>query len=301
MKAAVIHEYGGPLSYEDVPDPVTGPGEVLIEVAAAGVNNIDIIERNGGTKDERPLHFPAILGWDVSGTIVALGVGIEGLVVGEKVVAWANHTYAERVVAKADLFARLPDGLDLVDAAAVPLAAVTGSELVTQGAVVKPWQTVLVSGATGSVGRAAVYTAKNLGARVVAGVTRRQLDVAKHIGADEILALDDETAFAAQPQVDVIANTVRGATAAALMKKAKDGGTFATVTGPPSNAKDFPKVNVAAFYSNKDAELLGILLQAVRDKKFAMPIDRRIPLRDAGAAQDALAKGGLHGKILLLP
>lgn len=299
MKAAVIHQYGGPeeLEYEDVPDPVPGPGEVLVKVAAASINPIDIILRSDSAGN---LMFPAILGWDVSGTVMKLGDGVSGLAVGEKVAAWADHTYAELVVAEANLFARIPEGLDLVDAAALPLVTVTGSQLVSQVAQPKAGDTVLVSGAVGNVGRAAAYMAKNMGARVIAGVRTSQRGEAKHLGADDVLALDDETAFAAFPQVDIVANTVRGATAAALMSKVKSGGTFASATGEPDNAKDFPGVKVAAFHSHQDALLLFELMEAVRDKKLTIPIARRMPLRDAGAAQ-AAEQQGVNGKVLLIP
>jgi NADPH:quinone reductase-like Zn-dependent oxidoreductase len=299
VKAEVIHHYGGPeeLKYEDAPDPVPGPGEVLIKVAAAGINPIDIIERNGGTK----LPLPAILGWDASGTIAKAGDGVDGLAVGEKVATWSYHTYAELVVAKAEWVAKLPDGLDLVDAAALPLATLTGSQLISQLTDVQAGNTVLVSGADGAVGRSAVYTAKSLGARVIAGVRKKDLDEAKHVGADEVLALDDDAAFAAFPQVDIVANTVRGATAAALMSKVKSGGTFASATGEPDNAKDYPSVKVKTFHSHQDSLMLFELMEAVRDKKLTIPIDRRIPLRDAGAGQAAVQQGGLRGKVLLIP
>jgi NADPH:quinone reductase-like Zn-dependent oxidoreductase len=299
VKAVVIHAFGGPdvLQYEDAPDPVPGPGEVLVKIAASGINPIDIIERNGGTN----LKLPAILGWDTSGTVAKLGQGVSGLAIGEKVAAWAYHTYAEFVVAKAEWFAKVPDGLDLVDAAAVPLAGLTGSQLVSQVAGVKVGDTVLVSGADGAVGRSAVYTAKNLGARVIAGVRKNDVADAKQIGADDVLALDDETAFDAFPQVDVVANAVRGATAAALMSKVRSGGTFASATGAPDNAKDYPSVNVKTFHSHQDGAMLFELMEAVRDKKLTIPIDRRIPLRDASAGQAAVQQGGLHGKILLIP
>jgi NADPH:quinone reductase-like Zn-dependent oxidoreductase len=299
VKAAVIHQYGGPeeLKYEDVPDPVPGPGEVLIKVAAASINPIDIIERTGGTK--APL--PAILGWDASGTVMQLGAGVSGLAVGEKVATWSYHTYAERVVAKAEWFARIPEGLDLVEAAALPLVTLTGSQLISEVAKPKAGNTVLVSGADGGLGRTAVYTAKNLGAHVIAGVRKSDVEEAKHIGADEILALDDDAAFAAFAQVDIVANTVRGATAAALMGKVKAGGTFATATGAPDNANDFPSVKVAAFHSHQDSLMLFELMEAVRDKKFSIPIDRRMPLRDAAAGQSAVEKHQVKGKVLLIP
>ncbi len=303
MKAAVIHQYGGPeeLKYEDVPDPVAGPGEVLIKVAAAGINPIDIAQRSGAAKDFTPIQFPAILGWDGAGIVTKLGEGVGGLAVGERVALLAFHTYAELVAAKAELFVRVPDGLDLVDAAALPLVTQTGSQLISVGSGAKEGMTVLVSGAVGGVGRSAVYTAKNLGARVIAGVQKRQVEEAKHIGADDVLALDDDAAFAGFPQVDIVANTIRGATAAALMTKIKSGGTFVSATGAPSNANEFPSVRFVDFHMKPDSEMLFLLMEAVRDKKLTIPIDRRMALRDAAAGQAAVEKGGLRGKVLLIP
>jgi len=303
VKAVVIHRYGGAeeLKYEDMPDPVAGPGEVLVKVAAAGINPIDIAQRSGAAKDFTPIQFPAILGWDGAGIVAKLGEGVSGLAVGERVALLAFHTYAELVAGKAELFVRVPDGLDLIDAAALPLVTQTGSQLISVGSGAKEGNTVLVSGAVGGVGRSAVYTAKNLGAHVIAGVEKRQLDEARRIGADEVLALDDAAAFAAFPQVDIAANTVRGATAAALMTKVRPGGTFASATGAPSNAKDFPLVKVVDFHMKPDSEMLFELMEAVRDKRLTIPIARKMPLREAAAAQAAVEKGGLHGKILLIP
>ena len=110
MKAAVIHEYGGPevLRYEDYPDPVLQSGEVLVRVAAAGVNPVDALERSGETKAWRPVQFPGVLGWDLSGTVEKLETGAEGFSVGDQVLAWAYHTYAELCAVKAGLLARFP-------------------------------------------------------------------------------------------------------------------------------------------------------------------------------------------------
>jgi NADPH:quinone reductase-like Zn-dependent oxidoreductase len=301
VKAAVVHEYGGPdeLKYEDVPDPVAGPGEVLVKVAATAINPVDLLEISGAMKDRRPLHFPAILGRDVSGTVVALGAGVQNLKIGDKVCAWILHTFAELCAADAGLFAKLPDGLDIVDAAALPLVTLTGSELVSVAGNVSAGDTVIVAGAAGGVGRSAVFTAKKLGARVFAGVLKDQLDQAESIGADEAIALDDDEAFAALPQADVVANTVRGKTATLLLGKVKPNGIFASVTGAPENAAG-SQVNVVAFVSKQDTPLLESLLEAARDDKLTIPIDRRIPLRDAAAGAAAVAKGGI-GKVLLTP
>lgn len=302
MKAAVLHQYGGPenLAYEDLPDPVPGAGEVLVKVAAAGINPIDAHWIGGVTEDWRTLHFPAVLGWDVSGTVAQLGSGVNELCVGDRVAAWADHTFAELVVANADLFAQVPSGLDLVDAAALPLVTLTGSQLISMASGMKPGDSVLVAGAAGGVGRSAVYMAKKLGGTVIAGVLESQLDQAQSIGAHRTLALDDRAVFAALPQVDIVANCVGGATASALMSKVKAGGTFASVTGGPGNADAYPAVKVVSFRSKQNSAQLRALLEAVATGELTIPIDRRIPLRDAAAGEAAAAKGGI-GKVLLVP
>lgn len=302
MKASVIHEYGGPevLKYEDYPDPILHPGEVLVRVAAAGVNPIDTLERSGQTKQWRPVQFPGVLGYDLSGMVEKLGAGVEGFSIGDQVLALADHTYAELCAVKAELLARVPESMNLVDAAALPLVTMTGSQLILVGADVKAGQTVLVSGAMGGVGRSAVFAAKDRGAVVVAGVLKRQLDSAKNLRADRVVALDDPTAFAELQPVDVVANTVRGKTAEDLMGKVKLGGTFASVTGAPANAAKYPGFRTVAFVSKQDTKNLEYVVEAVRAGRLTIPIGSKLPLRSAAEAHAAIAKGSA-GKILLLP
>jgi len=301
MKASVIHEYGGPdvLKYEDYPDPVLQPGEVLVRVAA-GVNPVDTLERSGQTKEWRPIQFPGVLRWDLSGIVEKLGVGVQGFSRGDQVLAWAYHTYAELCAVKVELLARVPNGMNLVDAAALPLVTMTGSQLIYVAADVKPGQTVLVSGAAGSVGRSAVFAAKDRGAVVIAGVLKRQLNAAKDLGVDRVVALDNAIDFANLEPVDVIANTVRGKTSEDLMDKVKQGGTFASVTGAPANAARYPGVRTVAFVSRQDTKNLEHTVEAVRAGKLTIPIGSKLPLRKAADAHIAMATGGV-GKILLLP
>ena len=302
MKAVVMHEYGAPevLKFEEYPDPVAGAGEVLLRVAAAGINPVDTFERNGSTQAWNPLHFPNILGWDLAGTVIECGSGVKDLAVGDRVCAWAYHTYAEQCVVKAELLAKLPAGLDLIDAAALPLVTITGGQLITVASGVQSGQTVLVSGAAGGVGRSAVFAAKDRGAVVTAGVLKRQLEQAASIGADQVVPLDDDDAMSHFGKVDVIANTVRGKTAELLLGKVKPGGVFASVTGAPENAKDYSDVRVVAFVSKQDSAFLSYMTEAARDGKFMIPIDRRLPLADAAKAHVAVEAGGI-GKVLLVP
>ena len=302
MKASVVTAYGGPevMKYQDMPDPQPGAGDVLVKVAGIGINPEDMLERNGDLKDRWPLRFPAIIGLDVSGTVATAGDGVTDLAVGDRVCGWSYHTYAELVADKATFFARVPETMDLVDAAAIPLVGLTGSQLISVASGLQPGQTVLVSGAAGAVGRCAVYMAKALGARVIAGVQRFQLDQAGSIGADETIALDDPAAFATIPQVDVVANTLRGKTATDLLAKVKAGGTFASVTGAPDGAKDYPKVRVVPFRSKQDRAGIAFIADAVNAGKMTIPIGRREELKKAGAAQAEFTKGGI-GKVLLVP
>lgn len=302
MKAVVIHEYGGPdvLKFEEYLDPDPGPGEVLVKVAAASINPIDTMERAGDTKAWNPIKFPGILGWDVSGTIVKAGSGVDGFQVGDEVFAWSAHTYAELCVVKTEFLVKVPKGLDLVESAALPLVGITGSQLISIAGDVKSGQTVLVSGATGGVGRAAVFTALDCGATVIAGVQTKHLEEARSLGASHVVALDDETAMAAMDRVDVIANTVRGQTAEALLHKVKPGGIFASATRAPGNAKEYPDVRVVGFVSRNDAKTLLYVAQGMRDGKLAIPIGLTLRLSEVSRGHAALAKGGT-GKILLVP
>jgi NADPH:quinone reductase-like Zn-dependent oxidoreductase len=104
-----------PVEYGEFPVPVVGNGDVWVKVAAASINPIDIMERSGLTKDFKPVSFPGVLGWDLSGTVVQVGPDAVSFSIGDKVLAWAYHTYAELCVVKAGLLAKVPDGLDLVE------------------------------------------------------------------------------------------------------------------------------------------------------------------------------------------
>jgi NADPH:quinone reductase-like Zn-dependent oxidoreductase len=301
MKAIVVHQYGGPevLKFEDYPDPVAGPGEVLVRVAAASVNPIDYKRRAGLTKDFYPMAFPGLIGVDLSGTVVKIGPGVEGFSVGDQVFAMADNTYAELCVMKAAILARVPKGLDLIQAAALPLVTTTGNQLLSATGI-NAGETVMVVGAVGNVGRSAAFTAKHLGATVIAGVLKRQMEEAKSVGADQVVATDDDGAIASLPPLDAVADTVGGRTAEKLIAKVKPGGVFASVAGTPENATEYPSVKALFVFSHFDRDTLQFMAEAVRDGKLVIPIGKKLPLSEAAEAQSAAEKGGI-GKILLVP
>ncbi|HEY2534363.1 MAG TPA: NADP-dependent oxidoreductase [Xanthobacteraceae bacterium] len=301
MKAIVVNQYGGPevLKFEEYPDPVPGPAEVLVRVAATSVNPLDYKRRAGLLKDSYPIQFPGIIGVDIAGTVLKIGPGVEGFSVGDRVFAMAADSYAELCVVKAAILAKVPEGLDLIQAAALPLVTTTGNQLISATGI-KAGQTVLVVGAAGSVGRSAVFTAKQRGALVIAGVLKSQMDETKTVGADQALATDDDDAIASLPMLDVVADTVNGKTAEKLIAKVKSGGVFASVVGAPRNASHYTSsVKVVPVVATPDAKTLEFMAEAVRHGKLVIPISQKLPLREAAEAQAEAEKGGV-GKILLV-
>ena len=303
MKAVRLYEYGGAenLKFDvDVPEPTLTADSVLVEAAAASVNPIDWKIRSGARQKDFPLTMPAILGYDVSGTVRAVGSNIRSFKPGDRVLAFAAATYAEFVVVEGALLTHLPDGLDLVDAAAIPLAVLTGDQLVKLATRAQHGQTILVSGALGSVGRAAVHSAKKLGARVIAGVRARQLPEARALGVSDTVAIDDDTAIARLALVDGVADTVGGETAAKLFSKVRNGGNFGYASVlPDSVPATNPAVNVTRVFARPDASKVREFADDVRDGKFVLPIGQRLPLREAAKAHVLAQKGG-SGKLILV-
>jgi len=161
MKAVLLHGYGDVtrFSYEDAPMPVPASGEVLAKTIAVSINPVDWKIRRGDLKEMMPINFPAVLGRDLSGEVLALGEGVTDLKIGEQVFGLVDHSYAEYVVCKAGDIARIPDALDPIDAAALPLVLLTGAQVIEVGIHPRPGETILITGAMGGVGRTAVHVA----------------------------------------------------------------------------------------------------------------------------------------------
>lgn len=303
MKAVRIHEYGGPevLRYEtDVPEPGLGADSVLIEAVATSVNPIDWKVRSGARQKDFPLTMPAILGKDVSGVVRAIGGNIRSFKPGDRVLAMADATYAQLVAVPGANVTHLPDGVDAIDAAGLPLVSLTGDQLVRLATRVERGQLILVSGALGSVGRAAVHSAKKLGATVIAGVRKAQLAQAANLGVSRVIAIDDDAAIAALEPLDGVADTVGGDTAVKLFARIKAGGRFGYASVFPADAAaKNPSVVVTRVFGRPDASKLREFADDIRDGTFSLPISRRMPLSEAAAAHTLLEKGG-GGKIVLL-
>ena len=191
MRAVRFHEHGDEsvLQVDDVDRPEPGPDEVLVEVAAAGVNPVDTYFREGSYE---PYGLPAIPGVDAAGTAAAVGEAVEGIAKGDKVFATGLSGampggYAEFVAVPDDRIAALPDDADLVAAGAAGVAAVTAWRALVQHATLRPAETVLIHGGSGGVGHAAVQVAAATGAHVIATAAEEYHDEVAALGADAVL------------------------------------------------------------------------------------------------------------------
>jgi NADPH:quinone reductase-like Zn-dependent oxidoreductase len=300
MKAVVLHGYGDvtQLHYETAPDPEPGPGEVLIQLTATSVNPIDWKLMRGEFRNI-PLQFPAILGRDIAGIVVALGSGVSQPALGTKVMGIGNRAHAELVAAKADTLTEIPEGLPDESAAALALVGLTGAQLVENLVRPQKGETVLVTGAVGSVGRVAVYVLQQQGARVIAGVRGTQLQQAEILEASRVVALDDEHALSQLRDLDAIADTVDHEVAEKLLGCLRPGGTFATVLAPPKAAQE-RGFRVESMMAHPDPECLAELATDLARGRFYVPIGKTLSLSSARDAYAAAQRGG-SGKIVMFP
>jgi NADPH:quinone reductase-like Zn-dependent oxidoreductase len=299
MKAVVLHEYGGvdQLRYENIPDPKPGAGEVLVRVISTSVNPVDLKLRTGQYKSYMPLDLPAILGRDVAGEVEEVGEGVTKFKRGDMVMGLVSHSYAQFLTAKADDLTKIPEGLKPADAGVIPLIAETGAQLMELGVQPKSGETILVTGALGSVGRTALYVAKQHGAHVIAGVRLKQKMDAASLGADQVVALDEESDLKTLPDLDAIADTVDGDTIARLIPRLKKQGRLASVLGKPPGTEN---IDVRPIVAKPDPNRLFELAKDVSEGRLKIPIACRMSLSDIRKAHEAAEKG-VAGKVLLTP
>jgi NADPH:quinone reductase-like Zn-dependent oxidoreductase len=302
MKAVLIYAYGdaSQLRYEETDMPKYGDNEVLVKVHATSVNPIDLKLRSGAAKSRMPLTLPAILGRDLSGEVAEAGRSVTGFPKGMRVMALANRTYAEYTVVTADVLAPIPEALSFEQAAALPLVTTTGSQLIERAVKPKAGQTVLVTGALGGVGRTALHVAHKHGARVLAGVRLKEKEDAAKLEVEGVVAIDSEEEIGQLHDLDAIADTVGGTTIQRLLRTIGKGGVLGSVLGEPEGAKKYD-IRVEAFMAQPDASRLSQLADDVARHEFSIPIGRTMKLQDIQEAHRIFERGGLGGKIVLVP
>ena len=302
MKAVVLKAYGDvdQLSYQEAEKPQPRAGEVLVKVAAASVNPVDWKIRSGAMRAIMPMELPIIPGYDLAGEVAEVGAGVTTFKMGQKVLAVADHCYAEFALVKADVLAAMPEGLSFEQAAALALVSMTGAQLIERGVKPKSGQSVLVTGALGSVGRTAVFVARQRGAKVIAGVKSSQVADAKALGPDSVVSLEDDKELAKFSNLDAIADTVGAAVTPKLLKLLRPGGLLASVVGPPDEAKNYD-IRAEMVIQQPDAAQLARLAEDVARGRLEIPIARVFKLEEAGDAQKFAQSGGAGGKVVLVP
>ena len=309
MKAVRFHELGGPevLRYEEAPRPVADKGQVLVRVAGSAFNPADAGIR-GGTLPFT-VSLPHVPGYDVSGTVAALGDGVTGLRVGDAVVGFLPMTddgsAAEYVVAPAEALVAAPSRIDLADAAALPSVALTAWQGLFDLGGLERGQRILITGAGGAVGGYAVQLAKRAGAYVIATASPSSRDAVAAAGADEIV---DHTTTAVldsvSERVDMLFNLapISEKEFAGLVALVRDGGiVVATTAWMTTPGDDTRGVRTAGVFVRADADELAQLVALVDSGELVVDIARRITLSELPAVHAEAAEGGIRGKIVAVP
>jgi NADPH:quinone reductase-like Zn-dependent oxidoreductase len=232
MKAAFINQHGGPevLQYGDLPDPVAGPGEVLVNVLAASVNAADWKSRSGGYGRVR---FPYVLGRDFSGLVSAVGAGVDDLRIGDEIFAVCEAgqegAYAEKIAIKAAIAAKKPVSLSHVEATAVALTGLTALSALEDTLKLKRGETILIQGGAGGVAGFAIQLAKHIGARVITTASTVNHAYVRSLGADEIIDYNACDFTKVVSNCDAVFDTVGGEVAQRCFAVLKPGGRAAFI------------------------------------------------------------------------
>jgi NADPH:quinone reductase-like Zn-dependent oxidoreductase len=307
MRAAVIDNFGGPdvLRIAELAVPEPGAGEVLVRVRAAGVNAIDWATRAGqGVGVQR---FPAVLGWDVAGTVVATGTGVAGLARGDEVfgMPWFPELaggYAEYLVAPADQLALLPDGVDVLAAAGAGMVSLTAWQTVVEHARVSAGQRVLVCGAAGGVGHVAVQLAKLAGAEVIATASAVNHDYVTELGADRVIDYTAERVEDAVRDLDVVVDPRGGKEFDRLLGVLRPGGIIVTLKGQQPGQQEAVAargVRTGYTYVGPNGSALDEIAKLLAAGQLRIGVERVLPLADVATAHTIGEGGHVRGRLVL--
>lgn len=306
-RSALLAGYGEPdlFRIENVTVPAPGPGEVRIRVAGAAVNPVDIKARRGVLHEFVPLSFPAQIGGDVAGIVESVGLGVTQFAVGDRVAGmlnpFANGAYASHVLAAQGALAKVPEGLDLAEAAAVPTGVLTGTQLVESGIRPRSGDRVLIAGAAGSTGRAAVMAALDAGAEVYAAVRPAARAVIADLPVSGVIDPADEAALAAAGPFDAVGDTIGGELATRLFACLKPDGTFASIAVPPPQPPADSTQRCCTLTVTFDRARLERFYREWAAGMRQVPIAQRLPLERVADAHRVMEQGSVGGKIILTP
>ncbi|MCH8862379.1 MAG: NADP-dependent oxidoreductase [Proteobacteria bacterium] len=317
MRAVYYEEFGGSdkLQIGDLPDPVPGPGEVLVRIGATSINPIDWKMREGVFECIFDHTFPIVPGWDMAGSVVALGEGADGFAVDDRVFAYTRRTpvkdgtYCELMALPAEMLAPIPENLSIEEAAAVPLCALTAWQSLAGFAGLGEGQTVLVQAGAGGVGSFAIQIAKSLGARVLTTAGPANADYCRSMGADAVIDYRSENPVAAlreaAPQgIDVLLDMILDEQDQPMLDRylalIKEGGTVVTLNMPASEEIVAARnLRSERLFSNPLGSDLATLGELFANGTLKLPDTTIMPLDKAAEAMDISKAGHVRGKIIL--
>ena len=306
MKAIRVHGRGGPdnLSYDDAPKPQPGPGEVLVRVGATAVIATELTwdeTYQTPTGDPRPLPIPS---HDLAGVVAEVGPGVTDFTVGAEVYALTafdrDGAEAEYAIALPYELAPKPQTLDMVQAAAVPLAALTAWQALFIHAHLSKGQTALIHGGAGGVGSYAVQLARWAGARVITTASARHHDFLRGLGADQVIDYTTTPFEDVVHDVDIVFDTVGGESLTRSWQVVKDGGVVVSVVSPrPADDPTHTRAQFVWFIVEPSGEQLRAIGDLIDAGQIQPIVSQVFPLAEARAAWEAAASGHARGKIVL--
>ncbi len=306
MKAVVIHEYGDPevLKYEDIPRPEPKDDQLLIRVIAAGVNPVDGMIRSGMFAREGNRAFPIILGGDVAGVVEKVGSKITKFKSGDPVFAYVSLDnsggYAQYALVTEREAAPKPKSLTYVEAAAVPVVAMTAWQALVDTAKLSGGQTVLIHGGSGGVGSFAIQIAKARGAKVIATASTANQDFLKQLGADVAIDYTKQKFEDVAKDVDVVLDSIGRDTLARSYAVVKKGGIIVSLVARPKESElEKHGIRGTALNAEPNSGELAEIGKLIDDKKIKVIVSQTFPLSEAMKAQEQVATGHTRGKVVL--
>jgi NADPH:quinone reductase-like Zn-dependent oxidoreductase len=306
MKAIVVHEYGGPevLKYEEVPRPEPKEDQILVRVIAAGVNPVDAMIRSGLFAKYEKDVFPLIPGADIAGVVEKVGSKVTKFKAGDPVFAYVSLKggggYAEYALATERDTAAKPKSLTYVEAAAVPIVALTAWQALVDAAKLSAGQTVLVHGGSGGVGTFAIQIAKARGAKVIATASTANQDLLRQLGADVAVDYTKQRFEDIAKDVDVVLDSVGEDTLARSYGVVRRGGFIVSLVARPDQAElDKHGIRGAALSVEPNSDELAEIGGLIDEKKIKVFVSQTFPLSNAAKAQEQVATGHTRGKIVL--
>lgn len=300
--AVLIRAYGGPERAElaEIATPEAGPGQVLIEVHAAGINGIDWKIREGYVRDAFPLTLPTVLGIELAGVVVAIGPGASRFHLGDRVMGPRGGlgAYAEFVSVDEANLIRIPDGLDDVTAAAIPVAAVSAWQSLHLAGSITPGQRILIHGAAGGLGGYAVQYARAAGADVYATAATAHLDHVRALGADHVIDYQTQRFEDIAHDIDLVLDYVGGDVLDRSWPVLKDGGAIVGTSSPDILARTPPGRRGLWFINRPDAALLQTLATDIAAGTLTATVSAAVGFRDIPDAIERNRTDSRAGKVV---